>query len=206
MPPEYRIGYGDVIEIKFFYDPELNELLTVRPDGRITLPRLGDVFVVGKTPMELDEIVTAKSSEILKRPEVTVTVREFASHTVFVLGEVNLPGGYPLQGSTTALQAIALAGGLKKSAESKSVMIIRSDPGPELRAIRLNLAPVLSGKHLEGDMVVLPQDIIYVPNTFIDRVNTFVDQFFATLLPPLNFYLTGYDVLHPERGYRVYGR
>jgi polysaccharide export outer membrane protein len=196
---EYRLGYGDVISVKFFYDPEFDQTVTIRPDGRITLPRMGDVLVVGLTPTQLDEMITVKYAEIIREPEVTVIVEEIGEDVVYVLGEVNQPGGYPLNPyGTTVLGAIALAEGFKNTAKLSSVILITKDASGTPRPERLNLTRAVSGSR-EDDPYLRGSEIVYVPSTFIAQLNLFMEQFFTKLTPPLSLYLKGYDVLHPEQ-------
>lgn len=198
--PEYRLGYGDVIEVKFFYNPTFDETLTIRPDGRITLPRLGDLLVVGMTPTQLDELITEKYSEIIREPDVTVIVREIGEEVVYVLGEVKSPGGYPLSPyGTTVLGAISMAEGFKTTAKLNSVILIRKNSQGKPTASRVNLTKAVGSGRMEDDLLLQGSDIVYVPATFIAQLNTFLDQFFTKLLPPMDFYLKGYDTLHPER-------
>lgn len=198
--PEYRMGYGDVVDVKFFYNENLNETLTIRPDGRITLPRLGDVLVVGMTPTQLDQLITEKYSEIVRDPDVTVIVREVGGKVVYVLGEVADPGGYPLnpQG-TTVLGAISMASGFKHTAKLSSIILIKKNAQGVPVASRVNLTRAVAGGRLGDDSLLQGNEIVYVPNTFIAQLNTFLDQFFTKLMPPMDFYLKGYDTLHPER-------
>lgn len=200
--PEYTLRYGDVVEVKFFYNPELNETVVVRPDGRITVPKMGDVRVVGLTPMQVDSLVTEGLSKSLREPEVSVIVRELGVQNVYVLGEVGAPGEYALTRGMTTLQALARAGGILNTAESKSVMLVRRDPTGRPVAQRLNLTGEALESGREVDPSLEPLDIVYVPKTFIAQVDLFLDQHFAKLLPPLYLYLAGYDVLYPERGRR----
>lgn len=198
--PEYRLGYGDVIEVNFFYNPDLDETLTIRPDGRITLPRLGDILVVGMTPAQLDELITKEYSEIIREPDVTVIVREIGEEVVYVLGEVNKPGGYPLNPyGTTVLGAISLAEGSKPSAKLNSVILIKKDLRGVPTPRRVNLTRAVGGGGIEDDPLLRGNEIVYVPATFIGQLNTFMDQFFTKMMPPMDFYLKGYDTLHPER-------
>ncbi len=206
-PPEYQIGVGDVLEVKFFYDPELNETLLVRSDGRITLPRLGDFVVVGLTPTEVDSIITEKYSEILKEPDITVQVRESAEEVVYVLGEVNRPGPVPIRGRLTALQAIAASGGFTYSSNSSSVIVFHSDGLHKPTAERLNLSKALSQKKLNENIYLSGYDIIYVPQTFVGKLNVFVDQFFTNMFGPLlDTYIRGYDAYRIKDRYDFYTR
>lgn len=197
--PEYTLRYGDMVEVKFFYHPELNETVVVRPDGRITVPKIGDMRVVGLTPMQVDSLVTEGLSGTLRDPEVSVIVRALGVQNVYVLGEVGGPGEYALTRRMTVLQALARAGGALNTSELKSVMLIRRDPTGRPVAQRLNLTGEVLERGMAVDPLLAPLDIVYVPKTFIAQVDLFLDQHFARLLPPLYLYLAGYQVLHPER-------
>src|SRR5215471_2504061 len=112
-PAEYRIGFGDELEIKFFYTPELTTIAIVRPDGRINLPLIGDVVAVRRSPVELAGRIRAAYASQVQRPDVTVNVRTFVTQRVFVGGEVTHPGVQSLVGPLTVLQAIMGAEGFK---------------------------------------------------------------------------------------------
>lgn len=183
--PDYLIDFGDLLEIKFFNNERFNETARVRPDGRITLQRIGDLLVVGRTPTQVDSVVTQAYSPIIKDPEVTVFIREFGVPEVYVLGEVPRPGGVPFRGKLTALQAVALAGGPGREAKMNSVLIIRQDGG-ELVAARWDLKELMKGDIRRGDPPVMPFDVIYIPRTFISKVNDFVNAYLPAILTPLD--------------------
>jgi protein involved in polysaccharide export with SLBB domain len=191
--PEYRLGFGDVIEVKFFNNERFNETVTVRPDGRITIQKIGDILVTGMAPSQLDSLITVNYAKFLRDPEVTIFVRQFGGYQVYVLGEVNLPGGYPIQRNMTIVQAVAAAGGPKESANLGSVMILRRGKQEEVNALRVNLNKAIKEVHhekiSENNLYVEAQDFIYVPKTFISNVTTFMQQIYAGLLPPLDIYL-----------------
>lgn len=187
MTDEYLLGFGDVIEVKFFNNDRFNETVTVRPDGRISLERVGDIIVSGMTPSKLDSIITSSYSAFLITPDVTVFVREFGGYNVYVLGEVDTPGGYPIERNMTILQALAVAGGPKDGAQLKSIMILRQGDAGKLTATKYDAKAGLAG--LQNNFTIQPQDIIYVPRTFISSVSNFLDQIYDGLLPPLEAYL-----------------
>jgi len=183
--PDYLIDFGDLLEIKFFNNERFDELVKVRPDGRITLQRLGDLLVVGRTPGQVDSMITRSYGNIIKDPEVTVFVREFGQTEVYVLGEVDRPGGVAYRGQLTALQAVALAGGPSREAKMASVLIIRQESG-QLVAARWDLRRLMKGKLKGGDPVVKPFDIVYIPRTFISKVGDFLDSYLPAILTPLD--------------------
>ena len=186
--PEYRLGFGDVIEVKFFNSDQFNETITVRPDGRISMEKIGELYVTDMTPAQLDNIITQKYSEVIKSPDVTVILREFGGHQMYVLGEVNNAGGYPVQRDMTLLQAIATAGGANNSAKLKNVMLLRRGMQGKVEAIKVDLSKPLKGL-VSNDLYVQPQDIIYVPKTFVANASTFLGQVYDGLLPPIDTYM-----------------
>jgi len=180
---EYVLQPGDVIEIKFFYNPELNEHIIIRPDGKISLQLIDEVEAAGLTPSKLDRILTGKYEKILKFPEVTVIVKEFSGQKIYVGGEVNSPGIIPLSGKLTSLQAILQAGGFKNTAELKSVVILRNQGTEDPLFMTINLKEDLSTAAHQNDILLKPYDIVFVPKTTIAKMNQFVDQYIEKLIP-----------------------
>lgn len=181
--PEYRVQVGDRLEIKFFYSPELNEQVIVRPDGRISLQLIPDIAAADLTLTTLTKQLTERYAADLNQPRVTVIVREFGTQRVFVDGEVGTPGMVPILGQMTALQAISQAGGLKDTARSTEVIVIRRGPGDAPVAFKVDLKKARDGGDLAQDVTLAPLDIIYVPRSRIANVNLFVDQYIRKVLP-----------------------
>lgn len=180
-PADYCIQSGDQLDIKFFYHPELNEQLTVRPDGRISLQLTEDVLAEGLTPPQLKAELLRLYSTQLVQPEVTVILRATASR-VFVDGEVVRPGPVSLASSLTLLEAVAQAGGLRESAKTKQVIIIRRGPAGKPSVINTNFSK--ARKAVAGQNVALqPFDIVYIPRSKISDVNLWVDQYLRKNLP-----------------------
>jgi polysaccharide biosynthesis/export protein len=180
---EYRIQAGDELEIKFFYSPTLNEKVTVRPDGRISLQLIPEFVVADLTPAALTERLTQLYSKELKQPQVTVIVHGFASQRVYVDGEVGKPGMLPLQGVTTVLQAIAQAGGAKESARLDEVVVIRRGAPSKPVAFRVDLKKAYSGSDLAQDVKLAPFDVIFVPRSRVANVNSWMDQYIRKNIP-----------------------
>lgn len=180
--PAYRIQLGDQLDIKFFYNPELNETVFVRPDGRISLQLVDDVDAAGLTSSELDSILTQKYAKELRKPVVTVIVRSFAGQRVYVGGEVNSPGLVNITTGMTTLQAILTAGGFRETAKPEGVIVIRKGPDNRPIPIRADLKKTIYGKGESGDIPLRPYDIVYVPKTLIAQANKFVNQYVERLL------------------------
>jgi len=188
-PPEYRIGILDELEIRVAYHERFNELITVRPDGRITLTGLGDVYVEGMTPSELDSTITRAYAEMIHDPDVTVFVRKFGGLNVYVLGEVDKPGLIEYQPNMTLLQAVANAGGAVTGAQLNSVVLIRRDETGKPIASRYDLSASSLKYGKFEDAFLRPQDIVFVPRTFIGNVQDFANQIYDIILPPFDVYL-----------------
>ena len=180
---EYKIQYGDQLDIKFLYNPELNENLPVRPDGRITLQLVGDLMVVDMTPTQLAEALKTRYASELKRPEVTVIVRQFAAQKVFVDGEVIRPGLLQLVGPMKVSQAIAQSGGFGYDARKKEVVVIRQNPAGKPLVTVVNMEEVQHGIDMANDINLMPYDMVFVPKSPIGEVDKWVDQYIRRLLP-----------------------
>lgn len=178
----YAIRPGDELEIKFFYNPELNERVFVRPDGMITLQLVDDIKAGGLSPMELDRQLTEQYAKELRKPVLSVIVRSFAGQRIYVGGEVLRPGIVDMPGGVTALQAVYQAGGFRETAEPKETVIIRKGADNRPVPYRIDLA-TLSGPEAHGvNSMLQPDDIVYVPKSTIAELDKFVNQYIEQLL------------------------
>jgi polysaccharide export outer membrane protein len=182
-PAEYIIQPGDQLDVKFFYNQELNEQLTVRPDGRISMQLVKEIMAAGMTPAQLSDLLAAKYGKELQQPELTVIVRSFNTQRIYVDGEVNKSGLVPLVAPTTVLQAVMQAGGMKDTARTNEVILIRRGTDNRVVTTMLNLDKVLDGSDAGQDLPLVPFDIIYVPKSHIANVNVWVDQYIRKMLP-----------------------
>lgn len=195
---EYIIQPGDSLEVKFFYNRELNELVTVRPDGRISLQLAQEVIAAGKTPEKLTEELKEQYSRHLENPEITVIVRSFAGQKVFVGGEVNRPGIIDLTRSLTVLQSIFAAWGMKDTARPTEVIVIRRVEKSKPLVISVDLSRAIDGTDTEQDISLMPYDVVFVPRSSIANVNLFVEKYIRNVIPlPVTFGFS-YD-LNPDQ-------
>jgi polysaccharide export outer membrane protein len=156
------VGTGDVLQILVWKEPELTREVSVRLDGRITLPLLGDVVAAGRTPADLGAELTRHLTRFLEAPVVTVAVAQANSTRFFVLGQVKTPGAYPLSGRTTVIQALALAGGFTEFAKTDRILIIRDDPGMRV-PLTVNFKKLEGDNDLGQNVLLRPGDTIVVP-------------------------------------------
>ena len=159
---DYRVGSGDVLDILVWKEPEASSTVPIRPDGKISLPLINDLEVTGKTPLEIQAIVTEKLSPYIKSPNVTVTVRAVNSKKVYLVGEVGGAGAHQLMGPTTVLQMLTEAGGLRPFAKEKDIYILRLTNGKQQR-FRFNYKDAIQGKKMEQNIFLEPGDTIVVP-------------------------------------------
>lgn len=187
----YRLGVDDLIEIKFFNNDQFNELVRVRPDGRISLAILDDIFVLGMTPMQLDSIITMAYSRIIQNPQITVFVREYGEQHIFLLGQIKSPGAYTITRNMTLLHAIAAAGGLSDGAEPRSIIVLRRRNRTTLAAYKVDISSLMKkGPHSRAkNPAVYAMDIVYVPKSYIASANVFLKQVYDVFLPPIDAYL-----------------
>jgi polysaccharide export outer membrane protein len=159
-PTEYVIGPGDVLHISVWNEPQLTVTATVRPDGKITIPLLYDVTVSGMTPDGLQKDFTEKLARYVHKPHVTVTVQEIHSRMVFITGEVQRPGAYPLVSTMNVVQLVARSGGLTDFAKQKKIYVLRAD---KTTRIDVNYEKALKGQAPQQNIDLAPGDTVVVP-------------------------------------------
>lgn len=160
-PGEYRIGREDVLEVAVWHEPELTRVVPVRPDGRISLPLAGEVEAAGRTPSELQAHVAQALAPFVRDIKVAVVVREINASRVFVLGEVARPGGFPLRGPMSVVQALAFAGGRTEFAKNELVWLRQQENGSTER-VPLSFRDLVKGE-AAGALWLRPGDVLYVP-------------------------------------------
>jgi polysaccharide export outer membrane protein len=158
---EYRIGREDVLEVVVWHEPELTRVVPVRPDGKISLPLAGEVDAAGKTPAELQQGLQKVLAPYIRDTAVAVLVREINGTRVFVLGEVTKPGGFPLRGPMSVVQAIALAGG-RTEFGGDDVVWLRQKPDGTSDRVRLSFEDLVKGE-AAGALWLRGGDVLYVP-------------------------------------------
>lgn len=162
LPADYVIGPEDVLGVVFWREPDMSGDVTVRPDGKISLPVIGTVQAAGLRPDELQRLVQTAAAKYISDPNIAIVVRTIHSRKVFVTGLVTRPGAYSLVGPLTLLQAIALAGGLMEYADAKNITLLRNEGG-RAETFKFNYRDVSKGKRLEQNVQLRPGDTVVVP-------------------------------------------
>lgn len=161
-PYVYVIAPGDVLRITVWKEPTLSADASVRLDGKITVPLMGDVAAEGRTPDELTTMIRTGLMQFLEVPQVTVSVAQALSARFYVVGEVTVSSAFPLTGRITVLQALATAGGFREFANRERIMIIREHRGIK-QAIPFNFSEIERGINLQQNIVLKPGDTVVVP-------------------------------------------
>jgi polysaccharide export outer membrane protein len=184
VPPveqEYRFQVGDSLAVRSYFDPQFNQEVVVRPDGRITLLLIGDVKVVNVTPTELRRTILATYRKVSADPDIAVIVTKTVGMSVYLGGEVKSPSMQKLEGSVTVLQAVTAGGGLLPTANTNQVLLLRRKPEGGLLVYKIDLEKVL--KNEAPDVFLQRQDVIFVPKTQIANIGMFVDQYINAIIP-----------------------
>jgi len=203
----YYIGYGDVLDVIFLYENKYSrEGIRVRPDGRITYPYTGEIFVAGMSPENLDSTITDKFSEIIVDPYITVIVREFTPQKIYVLGEVGNPGNYEYVRDMTLMQALAVGNGYTRDARKSNVLVIRRVGENRIVGIEVDIDAILSKNDFSLDVPLQPYDIVYVPMSRIATTEQFIDRVWTIIGRPMDLYLKGWQIANAEVLYQYYSR
>jgi polysaccharide export outer membrane protein len=170
----YRIQPSDTVVIRYRYTPEYDATVTVRPDGFITLPIVGEVKISGLTVREAHNRVVEQAGQRLREPEITLEIKDFQKPRFVVGGEVGAPGQFELRGRISVLEAIAMAGGFKSSAKHSQVVLFRRYD--EERAVTrvINAKELARADRSAEDPDLRPGDFLFVPQNRISKMERFV--------------------------------
>ena len=165
VTPDYTIGPEDVLEITVWRNTDLSKVVAVRPDGRISLPLIGDVVAAGRTAAQVADSIAEKLKEFKENPQVSIVVKEVNSYAIFVLGEVMKPGKYPLKSKTTLLQAITLASGFTPAAARNKIVVFRfGELGGKDSKIKASYDDIIMRDESPQNIQLKPGDTIVVPS------------------------------------------
>lgn len=161
--PSFVIGPSDVLAISVWKEPEITRTVTVRRDGKISLPLVGELVASGLTTQQLQQTITEKLQSFLASPEVTVIVQEARSKSVTVIGQVLKPGSYDLSKSMKVLDVLALSGGFRDFAKVTKIFVVRTAPDGSVQQLKFNYKRVIKGRDLTENIELQPNDTIVVP-------------------------------------------
>jgi polysaccharide export outer membrane protein len=172
--PLYRLRHSDEVEITFSFAPEFNQTLTVQPDGFLTLKAVDQLYVEGRSVPELRDTIRGLYATLLHDPEVTVSLKTFEKPYFVATGQVTKPGKYDLLGSTSVVEALAIAGGMTTDAKHSKVVLFRHRSGELLEARLLDVKQMMNSRNLQEDIQLQPGDLLYVPQNSISKFRRFL--------------------------------
>jgi polysaccharide export outer membrane protein len=183
-PAIYRVQVGDELAIRLYFTPELNEDVTVRPDGRITTTLAEAVPAAGRTPEEVAAALRTLYNVELIEPRITVGIKSYAPIRVYVGGEVPSPGELTTSGPPpTVLQAVARAGGVRLTGDVDHVLIVRRGETGAPAVYAAHYADAVSGRDPGADVTLMPYDVVIVPKTGVARVFGYWNQYVQQFVP-----------------------
>lgn len=159
----FVIGADDLLAINVWKEDEISRSIPVRSDGKISLPLVGEIVAAGRTPLQLQQEITATLKNYITDPEVAVMVQQINSQKYNILGQVGKPGSYPLAVTTTIVDAIALAGGFRDFAKKKGIYVLRQDARGDETRIPFNYVDFIKGKDTNQNIILKPHDTVIVP-------------------------------------------
>lgn len=172
--PRYLLRPNDVIQIAFPISPEFDQIVTVLPDGYISLRGVGDVHIAGKSLPQLMEVLRKAYGQFLHDPVISVELKDFEKPYFIAGGQLGKPGKYDLRGDTTVTEAVAIAGGFTEKSKHSQVVLYRRGPLGWTAAKQINVKQMLASQDLTEDLQLYPGDMIFVPQNSISKIKQFI--------------------------------
>jgi polysaccharide export outer membrane protein len=163
---DYRLAAADLISVTIYQDKDMDRKVRVNTDGTVSLPLIGSVSIGGMTLIEAQASIENKLAQFLVSPQVSLFIEEYGNKTIFVMGEVQKPGSYPIptESRMTVLEAISTAGGFTPIAAQDHTRVLRNVNGASV-TYNIDIKDITQKGHKEKDMVLEPNDMIYVPQS-----------------------------------------
>lgn len=183
--PRYQLCPGDMLDLRFEFTPELNQSnVPVQPDGFASLSGVGDVHVAGLTVPELKQTLQDVYGNILAKPVITVTLRDFNKPYFIATGQVGKPGKYDLRANTTVIEAIGIAGGMNDTSKHSAVWVFHRMPDGSVQSKRVNVKQMLASGNLNEDGLLRPGDTIFVPQNTTSKLKNFIQPSIGAAIMP----------------------
>jgi polysaccharide biosynthesis/export protein len=182
--PRYKLRPGDTFDLTFEYTPEFNQSLTVLPDGYVSLREAGEVYVNGSNVPEVEQKIRDAYSKTLTNPRISITLKDFEKPYFIADGQVSRPGKYDLQGDTTVIQAIAIAGGFtSNSARHSEVVLYRRVNDDWVEGKLVNVKEMQQKHDLNEDLHLQPGDMIFVPKNTLSKIQQWIPAYGFNIAP-----------------------
>ncbi len=172
--PLYRLHKSDVLDIKFAFEPDFDQVVSVQPDGFIALKGVDEIYAEGMRLPDLREAIRKAYLPVLRDPEIDIFIRDFARPYFIAGGEVGRPGKYDLRSDITLSEAIAIAGGFTERSKHSQVVLFRPVTADIVESHLLNLKAMLKSRNLGEDIHLMPGDFIFVPQNTLSKIKRFL--------------------------------
>ena len=179
--PLYRLHKSDVLDIKFAFEPEFDQVVSVQPDGFIALKGLDELYAEGLKLPELHEAICKAYLPVLRDPEINIFLRDFDRPYFIAGGEVGRPGKYDLRADITLSEAVALAGGFTERSKHSQVVLFRRETPEIVESHLLNVKSLLKSRNLGEDIHLMPGDFIFVPQNTLSKIKRFLPTSYMSL-------------------------
>ncbi|MBK7424472.1 MAG: polysaccharide biosynthesis/export family protein [Propionivibrio sp.] len=180
---DYRLQVSDALAIRSFFEPQLNQEMVVRPDGRISVLLIGELSVAGMRPEDLALKIRESYRRMVGSTDVTVAVTRSVGMNIFLSGEIKSPSLLQLDGDLTLLQAVARAGGFLPSANTGQVLLLRNTDDGTLTVSKVDIEKILRNE--APDVFLQRRDVVYVPKSAVAEAGKFVEQYINAIVPRL---------------------
>jgi polysaccharide export outer membrane protein len=172
--PHYRLHKSDVLDIRFAFEPEFDQVVTVQPDGFIALKGLGELYAEGLKLPEVREAILRAYLPVLRDPEINIFLKDFDRPYFIAGGEVGRPGKYELRADISVTEAVALAGGFTERSRHSQVLLFRRVSSEIVESHLLNVKSMMKSRNLAEDIRLMPGDFIFVPQNTISKIKRFL--------------------------------
>jgi polysaccharide biosynthesis/export protein len=172
--PRYKLRKGDTFDVDFAMTPEFNQVISVQPDGYITLRSIGSIFIEGQTVPEVTQTLTNAYSKILHDPVIAVSLKDFERPYFIASGQVARPGKYDLRGDLTVTEAVAIAGGFDEKSKHSQVVLFHPVPTGGFQAKVINVKKLMASRDMSEDVRLQPGDMLFVPQNSISKIKPFL--------------------------------
>lgn len=172
--PLYRLHHSDEVALSFAFAPEFSQVITVQPDGYVSLRQLPEIYAEGMTLAQFQSAVEQAYGSFLNHPQITVSLKEFEKPYFIATGQVARPGKYELRDDMTVTEALAIAGGFTEKARHSQVVLFRRISGDVSEAKLLNIKEMLKSRVLREDVHLRSGDLLYVPQNMISKLQHYI--------------------------------
>ena len=172
--PRYQLRGGDSFDMEFAFSPEMNQTVTIQPDGYVTAKVIGSLRAEGLTIPELTDALKTAYANTLHDPVITIVLKDFEKPYFIAAGQIGRPGKYDLRSDITVTEAVAIAGGFNDKAKHSQVVLFRPAANDMFEARIINVKKLMGSRDMSEDIHLHPGDMLFVPQNTISRIERLI--------------------------------